>query len=147
MTPRNEEYVGVITRNRREIEKLLGRGADAAEFDRQVEIAPKCRFGKDLSVTAHGFFYPCSTAEPAGPSGWFHENLEHFDLRKHSIENILASEKWQELEKLWQRASTAPLACREYCGVHKDYVQQYDEASRPDRPNKPQDAIAVTIAT
>lgn len=145
MTPRNEEYVGVITRNRREIEKLMRAGADAEELDRHVEIAPKCRFGKDLSVTAHGYFYPCSTAEPAGPSGWFYDNLEHFDLRKRPIGEILASRKWRELEQLWQRASTAPLACREYCGVHKDYLREYDKASRPDRPNKPQDAVAVTI--
>ncbi len=145
MTPLNDKYVGVVTRNRREIEKLVRRGVDAKEFDRKVEIAPKCRFGKDLSVTAHGYFYPCSTAEPAGPSGWFYENIEHFDLRRHSIEDIFTSSKWRELEALWERASTAPLACREYCGVHKDYLKQYDETSRPDRPNKPQDAIAITI--
>ena len=88
---------------------------------------------------------PCSTAEPSEPSGWFYENLEHFDLRKHTLDEILASSKWQELESLWQRASRAPRACREYCGVHRDYVEQYDQASRPDRPNKPEDAIAVTI--
>lgn len=146
MTPRNEEFVGVITRNRREIEKLIRRHVDAEEFDRKVAIAPKCRFGKDLSVSPHGYFYPCSTAEPSGPSGWFYDNLEHFDLRRHSIDRILASEKWRELEKLWARASTAPRACREYCGVHRDYLREYDETSRPDRPNKPQDAIPVTIA-
>jgi MoaA/NifB/PqqE/SkfB family radical SAM enzyme len=147
MTPLNSDYVGVVTRNRREIEKVMNRGAGAEELDRNVEIAPKCRFGKDLSITAHGYFYPCSTAEPAGPSGWFYENLEHFDLRRHSIEAILASRKWRELEELWKRASTAPLACREYCGVHRDYLKEYDEMSRPDRPNKPQDLVAVTIGT
>ena len=145
MTPKNSEYVGVVTRNRREIEKLMQRGVDEAEFDQKVKIAPKCRFGKDLSVTAHGYFFPCSPAEPAGPSGWFYDNLEHFDLRKHSIEEILASNKWRELETMWERASTAPLACREYCGVHRDYIREYDESSRPDRPNKPQDAIAINI--
>lgn len=145
MTPLDERYVGVVTRNRREIEKLISRGVDDDEFDARVTIAPKCRFGKDLSVTAHGYVYPCSTAEPSEPSGWFYENLEHFDLRKHTIDEILASSKWQELESLWQRASSAPRACREYCGVHRDYVEQYDRASRPDRPNKPEDAIAVTI--
>ncbi len=146
MTPRNGEYVGVVTRNRREIEKLIQRGVGPEEFDRNVEIAPKCRFGKDLSVTAHGYFYPCSPAEPARPSGWFYENLEHFNLRAHPIEEILASGKWRELEALWKRASTAPLECRQYCGVHKDYLREYEQTSRPDRPNKPQDAIAVTIA-
>jgi MoaA/NifB/PqqE/SkfB family radical SAM enzyme len=147
MTPLNGDYVGVVTRNRREIEKVMRRDAGAEELDRSVKIAPKCRFGKDLSITAHGYFYPCSTAEPAGPSGWFHENLEHFDLRRHSIEEILASSKWRELEESWKRASTAPLACREYCGVHRDYLKQYDETSRPDRPNKPQDLVAITIRT
>ena len=137
MTPLNGEYVGVVTHNRREIEKLMRRGVDAEEFDRQVEIAPKCRFGKDLSVTAHGYFYPCSTAEPAGPSGWFYENLEHFDLRRHSVEDIFASSKWRELEAMWERASTAPLACREYCGVHKDYLKQYRETSRRPGPHTP----------
>jgi len=147
MTPLNNEYVGVVTRNRREIEKVMQRGMDAEDLDRHVEIAPKCRFGKDLSITAHGHLYPCSPAEPAGPSGWFYENLEHFDLRNFPIEEILASSKWQELETLWERASTAPPACREYCGVHKDYLKQYSETSRPDRPNKPQDIIAVTIGS
>lgn len=145
MTPLNSEYVGVVTRNRREIEALIQRDVSAEEFDREVKIAPKCRFGKDLSITAHGFFYPCSTAEPAGPTGWFFANFEHFDLRKLSIEEIFSSKKWRELETLWERASTAPLACREYCGVHKDYLKEYHETSRPDRPNKPQDANAVTI--
>ena len=145
MTPLNSDYVGVVTRNRREIDKVIGRGAGAQDLDRNVEIAPKCRFGKDLSITAHGYFYPCSTAEPAEPSGWFYDNLEHFDLRRHSIEEIFASDKWRELEESWKRASTAPLACRQYCGVHKDYLKEYDETSRPDRPNKPQDLIAVTI--
>jgi len=147
MTPLNDDYVGVVTRNRREIEKVLRRGAGAQDLDRNVEIAPKCQFGKDLSITAHGYFYPCSTAAPAGPSGWFYDNREHFDLRRHSIEEIFASDKWRELEGSWKRASTAPLACRQYCGVHKDYLRQYDETSRPDRPNKPQDLIAVTIGT
>lgn len=145
MTPLNEEYVGLVTRNRREIEKLIRQGLDDDEFDARVAIAPKCRFGKDLSVTAHGYVYPCSPSEPSEPSGWFNENLEHFDLRKHTLDEILGSSKWQELESLWERASTAPRACREYCGVHRDYIEQYDRASRPDRPNKPEDVIAVTI--
>jgi hypothetical protein len=29
--------------------------------------------------------------------------------------------------------------------VHRDYLREYDETSRADRPNKPQDAVAVTI--
>jgi MoaA/NifB/PqqE/SkfB family radical SAM enzyme len=147
MTPLNNDYVGVVTRNRREIDKVLRRNAGAQDLDRNVKIAPKCRFGKDLSISAHGYFYPCSTAEPGGPSGWFHDNLEHFDLRRHSIEEIFASDKWRELEASWKRASTAPLACRQYCGVHKDYLKEYDETSRPDRPNKPQDLIAVAIGS
>jgi MoaA/NifB/PqqE/SkfB family radical SAM enzyme len=147
MTPLNGEYVGVVTRNRREIEKVMRRDAGGEELDHSVKIAPKCRFGKDLSISAHGYFYPCSPAEPAGPSGWFHENREHFDLRRHSIEAIFASGKWRELEESWKRASTAPLVCREYCGVHRDYLKQYDETSRADRPNKPQDIVAITIRT
>jgi MoaA/NifB/PqqE/SkfB family radical SAM enzyme len=147
MTPLNNDYVGVVTRNRREIDKVLRRDAGAQDLDRNVKIAPKCRFGKDLSISAHGYFYPCSTAEPGGPSGWFHDNLEHFDLRRHSIEEVFASDKWRELEASWKRASTAPLACRQYCGVHKDYLKEYDETSRPDRPNKPQDLIAVAIGS
>jgi MoaA/NifB/PqqE/SkfB family radical SAM enzyme len=147
MTPLNNDYVGVVTRNRREIDKVLRRNAGAQDLDRNVKIAPKCRFGKDLSISAHGYFYPCSTAEPGGPSGWFHDNLEHFDLRRHSIEEVFASDKWRELEASWKRASTAPLACRQYCGVHKDYLKEYDETSRPDRPNKPQDLIAVAIGS
>ena len=147
MTPLNNDYVGVVTRNRREIDKVLRRDAGAQDLDRNVKIAPKCRFGKDLLISAHGYFYPCSTAEPGGPSGWFHDNREHFDLRRHSIEEIFASDKWRELEASWKRASTAPLACRQYCGVHKDYLKEYDETSRPDRPNKPQDLIAVAIGS
>lgn len=66
MTPLNNDYVGVVTRNRREIDKVLRRDAGGQDLDRNVEIAPKCRFGKDLSISAHGYFYPCSTAEPGG---------------------------------------------------------------------------------
>ena len=144
--PSNEDYIGVVTRNRRRIERLLAEGVDAERFDEEVVIAPKCRYGKDLAVTAFGHFYPCSPAEPEEPSGWFHDNREHFDLRAFTVEEILASEKWRELERLWQRASTAPKVCQAYCGVHRAYLDSYASSSRPDRPNKPEDAVAVTIA-
>lgn len=143
--PSNDEYIGVVTRNRRRIEELIHEGVNADRFDEEVHIAPKCRYGKDLAVTAFGYFYPCSPAEPEEPRGWFHENREHFDLAKHTVAEILASKKWRELEHLWERASTAPKVCREYCGVHRDYLETYAESSRADRPNKPEDAIAVTI--
>lgn len=141
LAPQNEQYIGVVTRNRRRIGDL-----DAASLDAEVVIVPKCRSGKDLAITAHGHLLPCSPAGPGAPSGWFYENREHFDLRRHAVRDILASAKWRELETLWRQASTAPRACLEYCGVHRDYVGRYAETSRRDRPNKPRDEIAVTVA-
>jgi MoaA/NifB/PqqE/SkfB family radical SAM enzyme len=145
LAPRSDDYIGVVTQNRRKIDALIRSGADSRTIDEQLSIVQKCRFGKDLAITPQGHFLPCTTSGPSGPQGWFYENRDHFDLKKRGIEEILGSAKWYELESLWQAASRAPRACLAYCGVHRDFLDQYAEHSRVDRPNKPQDSISVAI--
>ena len=120
-------------------------GAREEDFDSQVKILPKCRYGKDLAITARGYFYPCTSCESSDTTSWFYRNREHFDLRVHPMEQILRSPKWRELESLWERSSGAPQSCLNYCGVHQDYVAHYSEGSRRDRPNKPPDIVEVQL--
>ncbi len=143
LAPSNEEYIGVVTRNRRAIRSLVDSGVSDEEFNQQVSIRRKCASGKDLAVTALGYFYPCTSCETSDTSTWFHRNRAHFDLRRHTVEEILKSPKWRELETLWERASTAPSSCLAYCGVHRDYHDEYDQEAQPDSPNKPRDTVRV----
>ncbi len=146
LAPSNPDFIGVVTRNRRHIQSLASAGGAAEAFDEQVRIQPKCLYGKDLAITARGYFFPCTSCESADETTWFHRNRDHFDLRAHAIEDILRSPKWQELRATWERASTAPSACLYYCGMHESYAQAYVTGSRPDRPNKPDDAVCVELA-
>lgn len=139
-----EAYIGVVSRNRRRIRALLDAGVHGEDFDREVRILPKCTHGKDVAITARGFLYPCTSCETAEESEWFQRNREHFDLRRHGVEEILASAKWGELERSWRRASQAPAACLYYCGVHRDFDESYRGDARSDRPHKPEDAVHVT---
>ncbi len=143
LAPSNESYIGVATRNRRAIRSLMDSGVSDDEFDQKVSIRRKCASGKDLAVTALGYLFPCTSCESSDTSTWFYRNRSHFDLRKHSVEEILASPKWAELESLWKRASTAPSSCLAYCGVHCDYDNEYDREALPDSPNKPRDTVRV----
>lgn len=143
LAPSNEDYIGIVTRNRRAIRRLIDSGASDDDFDRQVSIRRKCASGKDLAITALGYLFPCTSCESADTSAWFHRNRAHFDLRRHAVDEILASPKWRELESLWERASTAPSACLAYCGVHREYDNEYDREARPDSPNKPRESVRV----
>ena len=59
---------------------------------------------------------------------------------------LVGRRRWQDLEGLWARASTAPASCLYYCGVHRDFDRSYQDESRADRPNKPEDALKVRVA-
>lgn len=143
LAPVNGKYIGVVTSNRRQIKALATNGVSNDSLDERVSIRPKCLSGKDLAITALGYFFPCTTCQSSDTTSWFYENQEFFNLRKYSIEEILASPKWGELQNLWERTSTAPTSCLEYCGVHQDFEEQYSAESRPDRPNKPDDVVTV----
>lgn len=147
LAPENDEYIGVVTRNRRRIAALRAQGISDEEFDRQVSIRSKCRSGKDLAITALGYLFPCTSCETSDPGTWFHRNRAHFDLRNHTPAEILTSPKWRELESLWQSASDAPAACLSYCGVHRDYDSVYDQEARADCPDKPRDVVRVKLAS
>ena len=142
----NEEFVGVVSHNRRRIKALIGADVDDKQFDEEVTIRPKCRFGKDIAVTARGYIFPCTSCESADQSTWFSINREHFSLHTRTAAEILASPRWQELEASWRKASTAPGSCLYYCGTHRAFDELYDTESRPDRPNKPRDQLTVRIA-
>jgi hypothetical protein len=141
LAPENEVFIGTVARNRRRIRALLDTDPDAATLDAEVRIVPKCQAGKDLAISSWGYLYPCSPCESRDESSWFFRNRDHFDLRRHSLDAILASSKWRELEGRWRRASTAPQVCFEYCGLHRDYAERYRSESRPDRPGKPEDVV------
>ena len=124
--PDNDAFIGIVARNRQSIATL--EGADRDAFDRRVSIRPKCRYGANLAITALGYFFPCTSCESSDTSTWFHQNREHFDLRVHDIEDILASPRWRELETLWERASSAPASCLSYCGVHEAFDERFPRA-------------------
>jgi len=145
LAPCNEDFIGVVTRNRRRIDTLKAGGVSAQVFDEQVRIRPKCTNGKDLAITALGYLYPCTSCESSDTSTWFHHNRAHFDLRAHSLQDILASRKWRELEGLWGSASCSPGSCLYYCGVHREHEVSYIRDGRPDRPLKPEDALIVNV--
>ena len=143
LKPKNAAYIGVVNLNRRMIRDVRAAGLPAVELDRQVAIRQNCSSGKGLAITALGYLYPCTNCESADTTTWFYRNREHFNLRKFSISQVLASAKWLELQKMWQRTSTAPGTCAHTCGVHRDFDQRYNRAAREDRPNKPDDVIRI----
>jgi MoaA/NifB/PqqE/SkfB family radical SAM enzyme len=145
LAPQSDDYIGVVNRNRRMIRRARSAGLPAIELDRQIAVRPNCLSGKGLAITALGYLYPCTNCESSDTATWFYRNREHFDLRKYSIFQILASAQWRELESLWDHASTAPGTCAHTCGVHRDFSQQYDAAARQDRPNKPDDVMRVAF--
>ncbi len=146
LAPDNDDYIGVVTRNRRSIQALIDAGVDDETFDDSVAIRPKCYSGKNLAITASGYLYPCTSCETSATDTWFYENREHFNLRTHRVAEILASSKWRELEANWARASQAPRECLYYCGVHHNYDEGYDLGSPEDRPNKPTDGVLLNFA-
>lgn len=145
LAPRDARYVGTVARNRAEVAAVV-RGGAAAALDAAVAIGAKCRAGKALAITARGYFFPCTSCESADTTSWFHANREHFDLRRHSLPEILDSPKWRELERSWEQASSAPRSCLYYCGVHRDFDRAYRRESRPDRPYKPEDLERTELA-
>lgn len=145
LKPQNSTYIGVVNRNRRIIRELRAASPPAAELDRQICIRQNCYSGKGLAITALGYLYPCTNCESSDTATWFYQNREHFNLRKHSIREVLDSPKWLQLQNMWRQASTAPGICAHTCGVHRDYIQSYSEAAREDRPNKPDDVVRVTF--
>ena len=145
LTPGSDEYIGLVNLNRRAVRRVRSADLPASDIDSQLSIGPNCRSGKGLAITALGYLYPCTNCESSETDSWFYRNREHFNLRKLSIREILASEKWRELEYLWQRSSTAPGTCAHTCGVHRDYRPQYEQAARKDRPNKPDDVIRIAF--
>jgi MoaA/NifB/PqqE/SkfB family radical SAM enzyme len=145
LAPQSDDYIGVVNRNRRMIRRVRSAGLPAVDLDRQITIRPNCLSGKGLAITALGYLYPCTNCESADTATWFYRNREHFDLRKHSIFEVLASPQWRALEAKWGRTSDAPDTCAHTCGVHRDFRQQYDAAARQDRPNKPDDVMRVAF--
>ena len=140
LAPKNETFVGVVSRNRRKITDTFQKsGLQIREIDESVKVMSRCRSGKNLAITARGYLYPCTVCETSNTSTWFYKNRESFNLRTHSLDEVLSSEKWEELEKLWGNFSTAPDACRQNCGVHQEFVDVYAQESRGDRVNKPED--------
>lgn len=145
LKPKNSAYIGVVNRNRRMIREVRSAGLPPAELDRRVAIRQNCFSGKGLAITALGYLYPCTNCESADTATWFYRNREHFNLRKYSIQEVLTSSKWMELQKLWHKASTAPGICTHTCGVHRDFQRSYSKAARCDRPNKPDDVIRIAF--
>lgn len=145
LKPRNADYIGVVNRNRRVIREVRKSGLPEAELDAQVNVRPNCLSGKGLAITALGYLYPCTTCETSDTTSWFYRNREHFNLRKHSIREVLASPKWRELEAMWRRPSTAPGSCVHTCGVHCDFDRDYTRTAREDRPNRPDDVVRVAF--
>ncbi len=143
LAPANENFIGIVARNRQSIALLSD--ADREAFDRRVAIRPKCRYGANLAITALGYFYPCTSCESGDTSTWFHRHRDDFDLRRHDIEEILASPRWRELEGLWQRASGAPASCLRYCGVHEEFDALYPNESSSARPYRPADSVRVDL--
>jgi MoaA/NifB/PqqE/SkfB family radical SAM enzyme len=104
------------------------RGAAAAE----VRIVPRCARGENIFVSAEGFLLPCCyahillratmTASEASKSAdrWFERNRHLFDLRRRSVTEILADDRWSELGRSWSTEG-APSICRRYCGVPAEY--------------------------
>jgi MoaA/NifB/PqqE/SkfB family radical SAM enzyme len=145
LTPDGDEYIGLVNLNRRAVRRARSAGLTATELDSRLSIRPNCRSGKGLAITALGYLYPCTNCESPETDTWFHRNRGHFDLRRHSIQEIVASDKWNELENLWRRPSTAPDTCAHTCGVHRDYRLQYEQSARQDRPNKPDDVVRIAF--
>lgn len=141
LAPRNREFIGIDSRNRRTINQLLEAHTEPSVFDQQVCIRPRCLSGKNVAVTARGYLFPCTSCESADSGTWFMQNKEHFNLRLHSLDDVLASVKWQQLSTMLERASAAPDICVQYCGVHRDFINQHQQYSRGDRKNKPDDSL------
>lgn len=143
LAPASDDYIGLVNLNRRAIRQTRAAALPGAELDAQVSLRQNCYSGKGLAITALGYVYPCTNCESSDTTTWFFGNREHFNLRKHSLREILASPKWAELQQLWGLASTSPGTCVHTCGVHRDFNQRYSQAARADRPNKPDDVIRV----
>jgi hypothetical protein len=62
------------------------------------------------------------TAPEASKSAdrWFERNRHLFDLRRRSVTEILADDRWSELGRSWSTEG-APSICRRYCGVPAEY--------------------------
>ena len=145
LAPANVEFIGEVARNRQAIDRLRARGVDDETFDRHVSIRPKCHYGANLAITALGYFYPCTSCESGDQGTWFNRNRDAFDLRQHDIEEILASERWQDLAALWRNASRAPASCLHYCGVHEDFDERFPRVSPAARPYRPADSLRVDL--
>ena len=145
LAPRDEQFVGTVSRNRQQLRRLLGQGLPPEMLDREVRILPKCVFGKNAAITARGYFYPCTSCESGDPDSWFTLHQGECDLRSRSLEEIFASPHWAELEASWSRASTAPAICLRTCGVHGDFVERYKAESRANRPNMPEDIVSFDL--
>ena len=141
LAPENADYVGTAAQNRRKVFAYRDGDLPMDEFDDNVCIKQRCFSGKNIAITARGYMFPCTSCESEDQTSWFNANAEHFDLRKYTVEEILQSPMWHELEYLWKKASTAPMSCLKYCGQHKTHELDYLQQSRPDRPHKPDDTV------
>jgi hypothetical protein len=93
-----------------------------------VRIVPRCAGGENIFVSAEGYLLPCCYAhillraaiadrgKLKGSDLWFYRNLEMLDLKRRPAAEVLADERWSELERLW-RTDNAPSICYRYCGV------------------------------
>lgn len=145
LAPRDEQFLGTVSRNRQQLRLLLEDGVSAETLDREVKILPKCRHGKNSAITALGYFYPCTSCESAEADSWFTLHRGEFNLRSRSLDEVLASSRWAELLASWLRASTAPAVCLRTCGVHRDFVERYAAESRQNRPNMPEDVVSFDL--
>ncbi|MCP3687777.1 MAG: hypothetical protein GY784_05120 [Gammaproteobacteria bacterium] len=142
LAPEDTAFIGTTAQNRRKVTEYLDGKCSMAEFDDDVSIRQRCFSGKDIAITARGYLFSCTSCESKDQSSWFNANAEHFNLRQYTVQQVLDSAKWTELEQLWQNASTAPMSCITYCGLHHAYAQSYLDESRPDRPHKPDDTVS-----
>lgn len=85
-------------------------------------ILPRCKTDYPHYISAEGQWFPCcfvSQHSEHSDKDWFFQNREDFNLNKKSLEEVLKSEKLQELEQLWRDndGRGAPHWCQVKCRV------------------------------
>ena len=93
-------------------------------------VIPLCRIGeRGLYIDAEGILYPCSwISHPfdlksskrrnksiAWEKSLWVEHKDHFNLNKHSLEEILSSPFWKKLQCSWLDSKKAFVECENYC--------------------------------
>lgn len=84
-----------------------------------AKIYPRCKLDMAIYVSAQGFVMPCCWL---GNQPYFKEFLnfhkdvlEDVNINNHSLEEIVASEAFQRIEKTWDGPSPY-VACQKNCG-------------------------------